>query len=123
MTALPPEVRRAAEPVGVGGFEIGYVTDDGLEHRVSLSQAWATPFESCSPIRRFTSHKGQRHLSGLWSVPGLRVTSSAVRATRTVTFGRAPSAPMGTAITRGGVGLCVRPNRYALARGFGVGVA
>jgi hypothetical protein len=59
-------VRRAAERVGVGGFEIGYVTDDGLEHRVSLSQAWATPFESCSPIRRFTSHKGQRHLSGLW---------------------------------------------------------
>ena len=57
---------RAAEPFGVGGFEIGYVTDDGLEHRVSLSQAWATPFESCSPIRRFTSHKGQRHLSGLW---------------------------------------------------------
>ena len=53
----------AAEPVGVGGFEIGYVTDDGLEHRVSLSQAWATPFESCSPIRRFTSHKGPRHLS------------------------------------------------------------
>ena len=31
MTALPPEVGRAAEPVGVGGFEIGYVTDDGLE--------------------------------------------------------------------------------------------
>jgi hypothetical protein len=51
-------VGRAAEPVGVGGFEIGYVTDDGLEPRVSLSQAWATPFESCSPIRRFTSHKG-----------------------------------------------------------------
>ena len=56
---------RAAEPVGVGGFEIGYVTDDGLEHRVSLSEAWATPFES-SARRRFTSHKGQRHLSGLW---------------------------------------------------------
>src|SRR6185295_16074913 len=56
----------AAEPFGVGGFEIGYVTDDGLEHRVSLSQAWAAPFESCSPILRFTSHKGQRHLSGLW---------------------------------------------------------
>jgi hypothetical protein len=32
-------VGRAAEPFGVGGFEIGYVTDDGLEHRVSLSQA------------------------------------------------------------------------------------
>jgi hypothetical protein len=56
-------VRRAAERVGVGGFEIGYVTDDCLEHRVSPSQAWATPFESCSPIRRFTSHQGQRHLS------------------------------------------------------------
>ena len=62
---VTPEVGRAAEPVGVGGFEIGYVTDDGLEHRVSLSQAWATPFESCSPIRRFTSHKGQRHLRGV----------------------------------------------------------
>jgi len=24
-------VGRAAEPFGVGGFEIGYVTDDGLE--------------------------------------------------------------------------------------------
>jgi hypothetical protein len=47
-------------------LRIGYVTNDGLEHRVSLSQAWATPFESCSPIRRFTSHKGQRHLGGLW---------------------------------------------------------
>jgi hypothetical protein len=58
----PLEVRRAPEPFGVGGFEIGYVTDDGLEHRVSLSQAWAAPFESRSPIRRFTSHKGQRHL-------------------------------------------------------------
>ena len=59
MTALPPEVGRAAEPFGVGGFEIGYVTDDGLEHRVSLSQAWATPFESCSPIRLLpsTSHR------------------------------------------------------------------
>jgi hypothetical protein len=55
---------RAAEPFGVGGFEIGNVTDDGLEHRVSLAQAWNIPFESCSPIRRFTSHKGQRHLSG-----------------------------------------------------------
>ena len=58
MTALPPEVGRAAEPFGVGGFEIGCVTDDGLEHRVSLSQAWATPFELCSPIRRFTYTRG-----------------------------------------------------------------
>src|SRR6185369_10645535 len=49
----------AAEPFGVGGFEIGYVTDNGLEHRVSLSQAWATPFVSCSPIRLLpsTSHR------------------------------------------------------------------
>jgi hypothetical protein len=36
-----------------------------VHRRVSPSQAWATPFEACSPIRRFTSHKRQRHLSGL----------------------------------------------------------
>ena len=64
MTSFRLNARRPIDPPADDGFEIGYVTDDGLEHRVSLSQAWATPFESCSPIRRFTSHKGQRHLSG-----------------------------------------------------------
>ena len=37
MTALAPEVRRAAEPACVGGFEIGYVTDDGLEQTAELA--------------------------------------------------------------------------------------
>jgi hypothetical protein len=30
-------VGRAPEPFGVGGLEIGYVTDDGLEHRVAVA--------------------------------------------------------------------------------------
>jgi hypothetical protein len=42
VTALPPEVRRAAEPVGVGGFEVGYVTDDGLD--VSFGGRCAAPW-------------------------------------------------------------------------------
>ena len=40
--------------------------DDGAEHRVPLAQAWAVPLEQGLPVRRFTSRKGQRHLSGLW---------------------------------------------------------
>lgn len=66
MTALHAEVVRAAEPPELAGAEIGYVTADGIEHEIPLGQAWATPFESCRPVRRFLSHKGQRHLSGLW---------------------------------------------------------
>jgi len=43
------------------------VPDDGAEHRVPITQAaWAVPLEHGSPVRRFTSRKGQRHLSGLW---------------------------------------------------------
>jgi hypothetical protein len=40
---------RAAEPFGVGGFEIGNVTDDGLEHWVSLAQAWNIPVRVVQP--------------------------------------------------------------------------
>ena len=40
--------------------------NDGAEHRVPLAQAWAVPLEQGLPVRRFTSRKGQRHLSGLW---------------------------------------------------------
>lgn len=39
---------------------------DGGEHRVLLEGARAVPFELGRPVRRFTSRKGQRHLSGLW---------------------------------------------------------
>ena len=42
--------------------------DDGAEHRVPLAQARAVPLEQGLPVRRLTSRKGQRHLSGLqWS--------------------------------------------------------
>jgi hypothetical protein len=33
---------------------------------VPLAQASAVPLEQGMPVRRFTSRKGQRHLSGLW---------------------------------------------------------
>jgi hypothetical protein len=66
VTALFAEAVRASDPLAVGGFEVGYVTEDGAEHRVPLAEAWTVPFESCAPVRRFMSRKGQRHLSGLW---------------------------------------------------------
>lgn len=54
-----------AGPAGVS-FEIGYLSEDGAEHRVALEDAWLVPFERGRPVRRFTARKGQRHLSGLW---------------------------------------------------------
>jgi hypothetical protein len=42
------------------------VSADGVEHRAPLSEAWAVPFETGRPVRRFAARKGQRHLSGLW---------------------------------------------------------
>ena len=40
----------AESPVGValsatGRFEVGYVTEDGAEHRVRLDEAWLVPLE------------------------------------------------------------------------------
>ncbi|MDQ2739582.1 MAG: TnsA-like heteromeric transposase endonuclease subunit [Actinomycetota bacterium] len=49
-----------------GGFEVSFASEDGAEHRSGLAEAWAVPFESGVPVRRFTARKGQRHLSGLW---------------------------------------------------------
>ncbi len=46
--------------------ELGYRDADGGEQRVSLAQAGRVGFESCAPVRRFLSRKGQRHLSGRW---------------------------------------------------------
>ena len=60
------EARRPPDPPADDGFEVSYVPDDGAEHRVPLAQAWAVPLEQGLPVRRFTSRKGQRHLSGLW---------------------------------------------------------
>ncbi len=58
-TPLPPGHLMAA-------FEVGYVCGDGVEHRVRLAEALAVAFEQGSPVRRFASQQGQRHLSGLW---------------------------------------------------------
>lgn len=50
----------------IDGFEVGYVTEDGAEHRVELTNAWSAPFEEFRPVRRFPSYKGQRHFPGRW---------------------------------------------------------
>jgi hypothetical protein len=66
MTSLLVEMRRPIDPPADDGFEVSYVSGDGAEHRVPLAQAWAAPLKQGRPVRRFTSRKGQRHLSGLW---------------------------------------------------------
>lgn len=50
----------------VEDFEVGYVSEDGVDRRRPLAGAEAVPFERGIPVRRFVSRKGQRHLSGLW---------------------------------------------------------
>jgi hypothetical protein len=49
-----------------GGFEVGYVAEDGTERRIMLTDAGQTRFEWCRPARRFPQYKGQRHFPGLW---------------------------------------------------------
>ncbi|WP_198588560.1 TnsA-like heteromeric transposase endonuclease subunit [Geodermatophilus chilensis] len=61
-----PRAAEAADPLRADGFQVGYLTEDGAELRVPLAEAWAVPFEHGTPVRRFISRKGQRHLSGLW---------------------------------------------------------
>jgi hypothetical protein len=48
------------------GFEVGYVTEDRVEHRIPLVDAWSVLFEAAAPVRSFPSYKGQRHFPGLW---------------------------------------------------------
>jgi hypothetical protein len=48
------------------GFELVFLSGDGVEQRVPLDEAWRVPVEDGLPVRRFTARKGQRHLSGLW---------------------------------------------------------
>src|SRR4051794_1729985 len=66
MTSFRLNARRPIDPPSDDGFEVSYVPDDGAERRVPLAQAWGVPLEQGSPVRRFRSRKGQRHLSGLW---------------------------------------------------------
>ena len=67
---------RAVTTLGVSGgpgaglsldrVEIGYLAEGGVEQRVLLPEAVRVELESCPPVRRFLSRKGQRHLSGRW---------------------------------------------------------
>jgi len=66
VTALHLERSRSACPAVCEGFVVGHTSEDGVEHWTSLAEAWAARFELGVPVRRFTSRKGQRHLSGLW---------------------------------------------------------
>ena len=66
MTSFRLNARRPIDPPADDGFEVSYVLDDGAVHRVPLARAWEMPLERSLPVRRFTSRKGQRHLSGLW---------------------------------------------------------
>jgi hypothetical protein len=65
MTAALSVVSGAAE-VGLDGFQLRYVAEDGTQRGVSLADAWAVQFEVMSPARRYKARKGQRHLPGLW---------------------------------------------------------
>ncbi|GLW35196.1 hypothetical protein [Actinoplanes regularis] len=42
------------------------VDEDGIERRTLLADAWSTPFERYSPVRRFPSYEGQKHYPGQW---------------------------------------------------------
>jgi hypothetical protein len=59
-------VQQAPGRQAEASFAIGYLSEDGSEHRVPLEEAWLVPFQGGRPVRRFASRKGQRHLSGLW---------------------------------------------------------
>jgi len=64
MTSFRLNARRPIDPPADDGFEVSYVPDDGAVHRMPLARAWEMPLERSLPVRRFTSRKGQRHLSG-----------------------------------------------------------
>jgi hypothetical protein len=44
--------------VATGRLEVGYVTEDGAEHRVRLDEAWLVPLEWALPVRRFGGPEG-----------------------------------------------------------------
>jgi len=47
-------------------FEVGYVTEGGVQARQRLGEAWSVRFEYADAVREFKSHKGMRHLPGRW---------------------------------------------------------
>ncbi|VAZ69578.1 hypothetical protein LAUMK40_05741 [Mycobacterium kansasii] len=46
--------------------EVGWVTAEGVVEWLPLDEAVSVAFQNGLPVRRFTSRKGQRHLSGRW---------------------------------------------------------
>jgi hypothetical protein len=50
----------------LGEYRVGYISQDGMRHQVSLADAQAVRFEVMTPARRFAARKGQRHLPGQW---------------------------------------------------------
>ena len=58
-------IRGGAPPTTNGDVEVAFVTEAG-EERLPLAEAWSVPFESCRPVRGFSSYKEQRHHSGRW---------------------------------------------------------
>lgn len=66
VTAPRLERTSTAGTIGHDRFEVGYLTELGVEQRVPLTEAWAAPFEDGLPVRRFAARKGQKHLNGLW---------------------------------------------------------
>jgi hypothetical protein len=60
MAVVLAESPLSVAPSGTGRFEIGYVTEDGAEHRGRLDEAWLVPLERALPVRRFGARKGQR---------------------------------------------------------------
>jgi hypothetical protein len=50
VTALRAVAGGAAGRI-VDGFEVAWLTEDGDQHRSTLSGVWATPFEWCLPAR------------------------------------------------------------------------
>lgn len=47
-------------------FEIGYLTPDGAQVRVPLTDPGSARLESAPPARNFASYEGQRHFPGRW---------------------------------------------------------
>jgi hypothetical protein len=61
-----PAAQDAVSGLSVDAFEVGYVAESGVWHRLPLTDVWAVRFEAMAPVRRFMSRKGQRHLPGRW---------------------------------------------------------
>jgi hypothetical protein len=65
VTMLPAALDVVADG-SMDGLEVGYVGEDGTQHRLPLADRWAVRFEAMAPVRRFASRKGQRHLPWRW---------------------------------------------------------